>query len=306
MAEAEERPKILIVDDERINIDILVDLLKPHYRTVAAKNGEQALRRLAHPPLPDLILLDIVMPGMDGYEVCRKIKDRPESRDLPVIFITGKNDEQDEARGFQAGAVDYIVKPFSPLIALARVKTHVELKRRGDMLAELAGLDGLTGIPNRRQFDRSLSSEWERSVRHRHALSLLFIDIDFFKPYNDHYGHTEGDECLKRVARAIRKDMIRAEDLASRYGGEEFACILPQTDNGGALQVARRILHSVRALGIPHAKSAAAEQVTVSIGVATAAPATADRALHLIESADRALYQAKQQGRNRIANTGVK
>lgn len=304
MENNEERSKILIVDDEKVNIDVLVGLLKPNYKIAAAKSGEQALIRLEKPPLPDLILLDIMMPDMDGYQVCRIIKETPATRGIPVIFITGKNDEQDEARGFQAGAVDYIVKPFSPPVALARVKTHIELKRRGDMLEQLAGLDGLTGIPNRRQFDRSLSSEWVRSVRHGHAISLILIDIDYFKFFNDHYGHTEGDDCLKKVANAIFKDMVRAEDLAARYGGEEFACILPQTEKQGALIVANRILDSVRNLNIPHAHSAAADHVTVSIGVATTFPGSEGRALNLVEAADRVLYQAKRQGRDRIVSIG--
>ncbi|KPA14807.1 chemotaxis protein CheY [Candidatus Magnetomorum sp. HK-1] len=142
----EKQAKILIVDDEKMNIDILISLLKPHYRTVAAKNGEQVFKRLEVPPIPDLILLDIMMPGMDGYEICQKLKDDKAKRDIPVIFITGNNDVQCEEKGFRAGAVDYIIKPFSPLIVLARVKIHLELKRRGDMLKQLAGIDVLTNI----------------------------------------------------------------------------------------------------------------------------------------------------------------
>ncbi|MDM8557124.1 diguanylate cyclase [Desulfococcaceae bacterium HSG7] len=298
----EDRAKILIVDDEKINLDVMVSLLKPNYRTVAAKKGEMALKRLEKPPLPDLILLDIMMPGMDGYEVCRKIKQIPEARDIPVIFITAKTEVQDEAEGFQAGAVDYITKPFSPLIVMARVKTHIELKRRGDMLERLAGLDGLTGIPNRRQFDQFLGAEWKRSLRYEHKFSIILVDIDFFKLYNDCYGHTEGDVCLKKVAGSIFKAVPRSEDLAARYGGEEFACILPETGNKGALAVANRILESVRALKIPHAQSKVDSHVTVSVGLATAVPPLKDRKLELVKLADKALYQAKLKGRNQIAN----
>ena len=298
----EERAKILIVDDEKINLDVMVGLLKPNYRIVAAKKGEMALKRLEKPPLSDLILLDIMMPGMDGYEVCRKIKQNPETRDIPVIFITAKIEEQDEAQGFQAGAVDYITKPFSPLIVMARVKTHIELKRRGDMLERLAGLDGLTGIPNRRQFDQFLDAEWKRSLRYEHNLSIILVDIDFFKLYNDCYGHTEGDVCLKKVAGSIFKAVPRPEDLAARYGGEEFACILPETGNKGALAVANRILENVRALKIPHAQSKAVRHVTVSVGLATAVPPLKNRKLELVKLADKALYQAKLKGRNQIIN----
>ncbi len=302
MATKEEQAKILIVDDEKINIDVLVELLKPGCRTVAAKNGEQAIKRLEKPPLPDLILLDIMMPGMDGYEVCRKIKANPKTRNIPVIFITGKNEEQDEARGFRAGAVDYITKPFSPVVAAARVNTHLELKKRGDMLERMASLDGLTGIPNRRRFDEALDSEWKRSLRHRHPLSLILLDIDFFKLYNDHYGHAEGDECLKKVARAISRAMPRAEDLAARYGGEEFVCILSGTGNQGAMAVANRILDAVRTLEILHARSKVADHVTVSAGVASMIPTMQGKALELTQKADKALYQAKQNGRDQIAD----
>jgi len=297
----EKQAKVLIVDDEKINLDVLVGLLKPYYRTVAAKSGEQAFKRLEIPPLPDLILLDIMMPGMDGYEVCRKLKENNITRDIPVIFITGKNDEKDEAKGFQAGAVDYITKPFSPLIALARVKTHIELKRRGDMLERLAGLDGLTGIPNRRQFDQFLAAEWKRSVRYNHTISLIIMDIDYFKLFNDHYGHAEGDECLKKVAKVISQTMIRSTDLSARYGGEEFACVLPETNYDGAITTANRIIKSIQKLGIPHKKSHVADYVTVSIGVASISPQHKEKALNLIEMADKALYQAKENGRNQIA-----
>ncbi|MBF0188210.1 MAG: diguanylate cyclase [Magnetococcales bacterium] len=297
-----EKAKILIVDDEKINIDVLIGLLKPHYHIVVAKDGEQALRRLEKRPLPDLVLLDVMMPGMDGYEVCRAIKANVVTQAIPVIFVTAKNDERDEARGFEAGAVDYIPKPFSPLIAMARVKTHIELKRRGDMLEKLAVMDGLTGIANRRRFDEFLDYEWERSVRYGHDFSLILMDIDFFKFYNDTYGHAEGDDCLKRVATAVADAMPRTVDLAARYGGEEFACILPETDEEGARVVADRILDNVRTLMIPHEKSQAADHVTLSLGIATAkAPISEERTLDLVELADTALYSAKQSGRNRIA-----
>ena len=300
MLDSEKRAKILVIDDEKSNIDVLVGLLSPYYKTAAAKNGEQALRRLEHPPLPDLILLDIAMPGMDGYEFCRRIKESSATRDIPVIFITGKNEERDEAKGFQAGAVDYITKPFNPLIGMARVHTHIELKRRGDMLERLAGLDGLTGINNRRKFDEYLESERKRAVRHNQPIALVMLDVDFFKLYNDRYGHAKGDETLRRIAGVIVRSTPRPEDLAARYGGEEFACILPQTIDEGALSVARRIMDNLSALDIPHLGSTIATHVTVSIGIASAVPNAVDDGANLIERADKALYQAKRRGRNQI------
>jgi len=295
-----KRAKILVVDDEPVNLDVMAGLLSPHYKVVVAKNGEQALKRLEHPPLPDLVLLDIMMPGMNGYEVCRLIKENPVTSGIPVIFITGKNEEQDEAKGFEAGAVDYIAKPFSPIIGMARVNTHIELKQRGDMLERLAGLDGLTGIPNRRKFDEYLEAEWNRSIRHDNAISLVFLDIDFFKNYNDHYGHAKGDEALRFVGRTIARSVPRPEDLAARYGGEEFACILPQTNEEGAMEVAVRIAEGVRALGIPHAKSTAAPHLTVSIGVVSGVAQVIGGREAFIIQADKALYKAKSLGRDRI------
>ncbi|MCP4692582.1 MAG: diguanylate cyclase [Desulfobacterales bacterium] len=294
----ETRPKVLIVDDEKINIDILVGLLKPDYRTAAAKTGEQALKRLDTPPLPDLILLDIMMPGVDGYEVCRMIKADPKTRDIPVIFISAKDDDRDKARGFQAGAVDYITKPFNPLVTAARVNTHIELKIRGEMLERLAGLDGLTGIANRRRFDQILNAEWKRSLRYRHPLALILLGIDFFKRYNDFYGRAEGDACLKKIARSVSRAMPRAEDLAARYGGEEFVCILPETERKGALVVADRIMENIRALGVLHAESPIAEIVTVSIGVAATGPDVKNGSLDLLKMADKALVRAKRNGRD--------
>ncbi|MEO5347502.1 MAG: diguanylate cyclase [Magnetococcus sp. YQC-9] len=297
----ENRPKVFIVDDETVNIDVLANLLKPHYRVVSAKSGATALARLDAHALPDLILLDVVMPGMDGYEVCALLKKNLRTRDIPVIFITSNTAEEDETRGFESGAVDYIGKPYRPAIVLARVKTHIELKRRGDLLEQIAVLDGLTSIPNRRRFDQFLEYEWGRSQRFAHPLSLLLMDIDYFKMYNDCYGHAQGDHCLRQVAEAIARSMPRTVDLAARYGGEEFACVLPETHEPGAKAVAERILSSIRALKIPHAHSKAGEYVTVSIGVACMIPSHERQPLDLITRADQALYKAKRGGRNRIA-----
>lgn len=296
----EEKSKILIVDDEKVNIDVLDGLLKPYYKTVIAKDGQQALKRLEKGPLPDLILLDVIMPGMDGYEVCRRVKSNLITRSIPVIFITGQVEERSEAKGFEVGAVDYILKPFNPLTTLARVKTHVELKKRGDMLERMAILDGLTGIFNRRRFDEFLDYEWERSLRYQHPLSLILMDIDFFKRYNDHFGHAEGDQCLTKVARAIAGSLPRSVDCACRYGGEEFACILPETKAEGALIAAERILDRCRDLRLSHPRSTVTDHVTLSLGTVTLVPSADYQKKELIEMADKALYQAKQKGRNQV------
>lgn len=298
---SENRAKILIIDDESVYIDVLSDLLRSEHRIVAAKTGEAAMERLEKNSLPDLILLDVIMPGRNGYQICEWLKSNPRTRDIPVIFITASSNEEDEAKGFAVGAVDYITKPFRPSIVQARVKTHIELKRRGDMLERLAIIDGLTSIPNRRRFDQFLDYEWSRSLRYGHPFSLLLMDVDFFKLYNDHYGHAEGDCCLRKVAEAISRSLPRTMDLAARYGGEEFACVLPETNLSGGTAVAERILRSVRDLEIPHACSKAAQVVTLSVGIACMTPSTGTRPLDMIGQADQALYLAKFNGRNQMA-----
>lgn len=213
-----EPPKLLIVDDAPINIQLLNDVLKDDVRVFFATNGSDALK-IASTTIPDLILLDIMMPEMDGYEVCRKLKTDPLLRDIPVIFITAKSQQEDEATGLELGAVDYITKPFSPGIVRLRVRNHLELKRQRDLLGRLSFLDGLTGLPNRRGFDEFLSREWRRAVRNKSHISIVMIDIDKFKDYNDSYGHLAGDDCLKKVAAILENSLDRAADFVARYGG---------------------------------------------------------------------------------------
>ncbi|MEG3638027.1 diguanylate cyclase [Magnetococcus sp. PR-3] len=302
--DATEKATILIVDDEKINLDILINLFKSEYRTIAAKSGVQALKRLQGGLVPDLILLDIMMPEVDGFEVCRQIKDNIQTRDIPIIFITGRQTDADEVAGFEVGAVDYIRKPFHPLVVRSRVKTHIDLKQHKDMLERMVIQDGLTGIANRRRFDQFLAYEWERALRYQRTFSLMLMDIDYFKRYNDHYGHTDGDSCLKQVADAIANAMPRPMDLAARYGGEEFACVLPETCHEGAVTVANRVLHGIRELEIPHGPSDIAPYVTISVGISSVLPSQDGDANHLVERADQALYQAKDKGRNQLYYLG--
>lgn len=189
------REKILIDDDDPTSIITLGEVLKDKYDIFVATNGEEALKR-AKNELTDLILLDIMMPGMDGYEVCRRLKEDKVTEKIPVIFITSKNSEEDEAVGLELGAVDYFTKPFRIPIIKARIKNHLELKRKSDILASLSFTDGLTGVANRRRFDEAVEYEWKRAQRSSQPLSLILIDIDDFKLYNDNYGHLAGDECL--------------------------------------------------------------------------------------------------------------
>ncbi|MDH4100247.1 MAG: diguanylate cyclase [Nitrospirota bacterium] len=304
MTEGVGKARILIVDDMPQNIRLLHDTLRDDYRTFFATNGEEALRTAAEVS-PDLVLLDIMMPEMDGYEVFRRMKEDPLLKDIPVIFLTAMEQEEHETTGLQMGAVDYLTKPFNPSLITLRVKNQIELKVQRDMLAELANLDGLTGVKNRRAFDEYLRREWLRAVRYRHPVSLLMIDIDNFKCFNDHYGHVAGDDCLKTVAITMVKTIERPSDLLARYGGEEFACLLPETASDGALRVAHRMRENIVSLNIPHAYSDVSDVVTVSIGVATAFPCREMPPELLIKTADDQLYDAKRTGRNRVLGTEV-
>lgn len=291
---------ILVVDDNDLNRDLLARCLKKEgYAVEVAGSGRSALSLLASRRF-DLILLDVMMPGMDGYEVCRRLKQDPATRDIPVLFVTAKDDVADEERGLRLGAVDYIVKPFHPPIIKARVQNHISLKMKTDMLETLALIDGLTGIPNRRRFDETLKTEWKRSLRLGNTLAIIMIDIDYFKAYNDNYGHGTGDQCLKTVARALSGELVRPADILARYGGEEFVAVMPDTNGPGALQTAERLCSEVAALRLPHGFSRAADYVTISAGCATLQPAPGQSPRELLKRADEMLYLAKEQGRNRV------
>lgn len=293
--------KILIVDDEPTNIDILLNVLKDEYKVVAATNGKKALEITKSKDPPDLILLDILMPDMDGYEVCRALKDDDSTKNLPVIFVTAVSEVMDETRGFKLGAVDYITKPFHPPVVKARVKAHMELKIKSDLLEQLASIDGLTNIFNRRRFDEILHLEWNRAARSKTPLSLIMIDIDNFKLFNDTYGHAMGDQCLKDVAWTLRDCIRRPSDIIARYGGEEFAALLPATDQEGVKKIADNMRYEVEALGIPHSDSDVSDLVTISLGAATVfADTEINLSERLLKAADEALYQSKKKGRNRV------
>lgn len=295
---AEKMPRILIVDDDPLNIKVLNAMLKAEYEIVVALSGDEALQRVATNPRLDVILLDIRMPEMDGFQVCERLKANPETKDTPVIFVTSLDNEEEEQKGLELGAADYIIKPFRSAVVRARVRNHVKLKRSQDLLKRLSNLDGLTGIPNRRRFDEVLSHEWRRGIRKRSPLSLIMLDIDHFKPFNDHYGHAAGDECLRKVARMLELSLGRSVDFVGRYGGEEFACILPDTDLNGAVRVAENLRGTIRNLAIPHAFSDVTEHVTVSLGAAATIPNAEITLDRLIETADTMLYKAKKDGRN--------
>jgi diguanylate cyclase (GGDEF)-like protein len=303
MNDTSSKQRVLIVDDAPVNIKLLAGGLKSNYQVLFATNGPDALRMASSSPPPDLILLDIMMPEMDGYEVCKFLKDNDITKNIPVIFLTARSEVEDETMGLEIGAVDYITKPFNLTIVEARVKTHLELKRSRDLLEKLSSHDGLTGVPNRRHFDEMLDLEWRRARRSKSPISAIMIDIDFFKKFNDHYGHLAGDDCIKQVATALSSATNRASDFFARYGGEEFVALLPKTTTEEAAIVADKMRDHVEKLQIPHADSEAAACVTVSLGAATVIPSRGIATTELIEGADKALYNSKYTGRNRFTAT---
>ncbi|PKH14610.1 diguanylate cyclase response regulator [Pseudomonas sp. 43NM1] len=298
------RPKLLIVDDQPTNIRVLHELFREDCDVFMATSGEQAIG-VCQLQLPDLILLDVVMEGIDGHEVCRRLKADPATQGIPIIFITAQQQESDEVSGLELGAVDFISKPINPTIVRARVRTHLTLKLQNDLLRSMALMDGLTGVANRRKFDEDILADWRQCYRERKPLSLVLVDVDFFKRYNDQYGHQAGDGCLKSVAQELSLTVRRPYDLVARYGGEEFACVLPNTNLAGAVEIAERMQERIRALGIEHSASDVDSVVTVSLGVATVTP-TGDLTISaLIEAADKQLYRAKIAGRARVCSSAI-
>jgi len=315
---ASGRHKILIVDDTTANIEILYKILHGEYDVYFAKNGRDGIK-VVQRELPDLILLDIMMPEMDGYQVCSQLKADPETASIPVIFITAMGSEEDETKGLDCGAIDYLTKPISPPIVRARIRNHLELKRsRDDLealgreladknleLKKLAREDGLTGLANRRHFNEILEAEIKRAHRTRQFLSLILCDVDYFKRFNDLYGHVAGDKCLQVIGATLLSTFMRAGDLSARYGGEEFAVILPETTPDNAEKLAEKLRQKIIAQSIPHAQSDALEVVSFSIGVVGAQVIRERNAEWFISTADRALYDSKENGRNRVTAAEV-
>ncbi|MDD5214024.1 MAG: diguanylate cyclase [Methylococcales bacterium] len=290
------RQRILIVDDDPNNIRALAAIFDNEYHILFATDGKQALR-VAMQEKPDVMLLDVMMPEMDGYQVCRLMKSDHLTRDIPIIFITIKSHTDHEILGLEMGAADYICKPFCAAIVKLRVSYQIELKCAREKLLQLAMTDGLTGVANRRKFDEQLTQEWQRATRMRQYLSVVMIDVDWFKNYNDYYGHQAGDDCLREVANLLIRSVKRSSDLVARYGGEEFGLILPMTDGKVALKIANALCRSLRELNLLHAESNIG-RLTLSAGVAVEIPSKNKTAEKLVQHADLALYTAKNQGRN--------
>jgi diguanylate cyclase (GGDEF)-like protein len=291
--------RILVVDDAMENIQILHQALRDENEVLFALSGEKALE-IAHQQLPDLILLDALMPGMDGFSVCAELRRSSAVKDIPVIFVTALTQPEDETRALEAGAADFISKPFNVPVVRARVRTQLTVKRQSDALRELTLTDSLTGVANRRSFNETLDREWRRCARIDAPVAMIMADIDAFKLYNDAYGHQAGDVCLQQVAATMKACASRSTDLVARYGGEEFVILLPEETTAGATVVAQRVLDALHALAVPHAKSPVGPFVTASMGVASIRPGEHNDPNALIRAADALLYRAKAEGRNRF------
>ncbi|GLS91121.1 diguanylate cyclase response regulator [Psychromonas marina] len=287
-----EKALVLIVDDSPTNLQVLASCVKNCHRIKVATSGEQCLQIAQASPQPDLILLDVEMPGMNGYEVCEQLKASSLTASIPVIFVTALQGDEDERRGLELGAVDYITKPIRPAIVIARVNTHITLKLQRDKLNKMAFYDQLTGLYNRHYLIDVATKKVARSLRHHYDLWVLMIDIDHFKQINDNYGHPMGDDILKKVAEVLVLDN-RTEDLAARFGGEEFVVMFDPSDDSDAVIKAQRILKKISKLK-PHNIS-----VTVSIGMAKVV-AEDGNFEGVLKRADQALYRAKDNGRNRL------
>jgi diguanylate cyclase (GGDEF)-like protein len=311
--------EILIVDDRRVNVGPLSAILRePGHAIAVAADGPSALESIRKSP-PDLVLLDLRLPGLDGFEVCRRLRADEATRGLPVLFVGALDDGADRPKAFEAGASDYLVEPFQPAEVLARVEGQLklvrlqrelahkteDLERANRMLQSLAYLDPLTGLPSRRHFEDSLEQEWRRARRQQTTLTLVLVDIDQFRAFVEAYGTESGDDCLKRVAVELSGTLRRGGDLVARCGGDEFAAILPGTDSAGACVVAQEVAQRVLALRIPH-RGSALQVVSLSLGLALANPARSESAspAPLLSAAAQALLRARAEGGNRIVAAG--
>lgn len=311
--------KVLIVDDSatiRVGLRGLVERMG--HSVIEAEDGSEALKSYAQ-DRPDLVLIDVVMPVMDGYDAARQMRQSRPDEWVPIIFLSSKEADQDLDRAIEAGGDDYLVKPVSFVVLNAKIRalqriestraklmeTSRELAAANRELENLSRQDSLTGIANRRCLDAYLLSEMKRASRERQAISLILADVDYFKAFNDFYGHQAGDDCLRHVGLALKSVVRRPADLAARYGGEEFAMVLPVTAMEGAVDVAKSLARAIEVMSIPHARSGVSGTVTISQGIASLIPAHDTKPEIIIELADHALYQAKQQGRNRyVVSTG--
>jgi len=310
---------IMIVDDSSAIRSIIKAILNEagYSDLLFAESGEELFEQLN--TKIDLIILDIILPNINGIDICRTLKSKKGFKDVPVVMVTALTETEPLEQAFAAGAIDYITKPINKVELLARINSILKLKHETDQrkarekklievtqkleaavkeLNQLSSLDGLTGISNRRHFDQYINLEWKRGKRNLKPLSIILADIDFFKNYNDTYGHQAGDNCLKEVAVSLKSVLRRPGDMVFRYGGEEFAVVLPETPKGGAIVLAQKMCQTIQSLNIEHQNSEISSTLTLSLGVSSSLPASNLTPEQLIYAADQALYSAKHEGRN--------
>ena len=299
-----ELADILIIDDDITVIMGLNKALSKIGRIRFSLDANQAVVMIQE-KIPNIILLDVELPDVGGLELCSKLKANPDTANIPVLFITSHTEDGFEEKVFDTGASDYITKPLNPRVVAARTQTHLAYHRAIRLLDNQARTDSMTGLANRRTFDEQLISEFRRAHRQQECLTVVVIDIDEFKKYNDQYGHLKGDDCIKTIASTLKESLKRPGDLAARYGGEEFAFILPNTNAEGAGQLLHKLLKIVEQLKLIHAQNAIYQYVTISIGYSTISPDQANTSSldewAIVKAADNALYESKRNGRNCIS-----
>ena len=321
-------PKILIVDDQPANLLAMEGVLEGMgANLLTASSGHEALALVLKHEFA-MVLLDVQMPDMDGFETAELMRGMKQTRHLPIVFVTAISKEDEHIfRGYDAGAIDYLFKPVNPVILRSKVEIFLKIHRQqrllekktmeldqkveellvlkaqleeaNQQLEELSRTDALTGLANRRHFKEVLAAEWRRAQRNGQFLALIMADLDAFKSFNDTYGYLAGDDCLRKIAVALRSPLMRPSDLAARFGGEEFVILLPGTDLEGGTFIAEAIRRDVERLAIPHADSSTGGLVTMSFGVAAVKPYDDLVDLNLVCAADKALYMAKEEGKNR-------
>ena len=298
----DRRPHVLIADGKVTDTERLSEALSQYFQISCCANGQQVLNLCQGSTAPDLVLMNEHLPFVDGFNACQQLKNMDKTRNTPVLLMTDQHCEDNEIRALALGAADYLRKSVSAVILTARINTHIKLKRLTETLEIRANYDSLTGLYNRREFEHLLEQEWRRSCRSHSPLSVLFIDVDFFKRYNDTYGHLAGDQCLREIAQSLQQTLSRSGEFVARYGGEEFVALLPQTPSETAFEGAGRVMQRIKELAIPHQKSDVDQCVSLSIGVATLVPNLDDSPQELLDAADQQLYQVKHHGRNGVAS----
>ncbi len=299
--------KILLVEDSPTLRHTTSSLIaNAGHTAITADSGEAALQLIEHAPV-DMIFMDVEMPGLNGFETTRLIREWLGDHWVPIIFLTGKNDDESYQEGIDAGGDDYLIKPISPIIMSAKIKAmeritsmRDQLNKLNEKLETLSQIDGLTQIYNRRTFIELAKREWLQMARRQQSVTILMMDIDHFKLYNDTYGHPAGDIALQKVSSAISQSLHRPDDLVGRYGGEEFIVFLANTDRWDSVHVAERIRQAVESLKIEHSKSPSHPSMSLSIGGAVSLKTTGRNLEELIILADKALYKAKEKGRNQV------